>query len=373
MERTAVPNTIRVLIIDDDEDDAFILRRHLMSNDDYHFVVEWVDSFDDACEKIFARQHDVYLIDYRLGDKTGIDLLQLVKPGQRSESFIMMSGAGDRDLLAKSMKYEAADFIVKGTFDSELLTKAIVYSLQRKADEQKRTDHLIELNRSKDEFISIASHQLRTPATGVKQYLGLLREGFMGELTEQQQEILDKAYDSNERQLVIVNDLLRVARVDAGKVNLRPESVDIGVLVHDVIKELHSVAALRHQTMNFVREIDDARAVVDESSIRMVIENITENASKYSPEHSTITITLREHGTFIEVSVADEGVGIDEVDRERLFAKFSRIDNELSTKVGGTGLGLYWAKKMVDLHRGSLEYQPNFPRGSIFVINLPKQ
>ena len=373
MDRAAIPETIRLLIVDDDEDDSFILRRHLTAVDDYRFVVEWVDSFDDACERIFARQHDVYLIDYRLGEKTGIELLELVKPGQRSEPFIMMSGAGDRDLLAKSMRYEAADFIVKGSFDSEVLTKAIVYSLQRKADEQKRTDHLIELNRSKDEFISIASHQLRTPATGVKQYLGLLREGFMGDVPDAQLEILNKAYESNERQLSIVNDLLRVARVDAGKVNLHPEKIDLRQLVHDVTKELHSVVVSRHQTLDYICNVDAPLAVVDESSIRMVIENITENASKYSEEHSRISITIDADKRFINISIADEGVGIAEEDRERLFGKFSRIDNILSTKVGGTGLGLYWAKKMVDLHHGVLEYQPNIPKGSIFVIKLPKQ
>lgn len=110
----------------------------------------------------------------------------------------------------------------------------------------------------------------------------------------------------------------------------------------------------------------------DQDSIRMVFENIIDNASKYSPNGSTITVEVAEKGDMLSVSVFDQGVGIKEKDMPRLFEKFVRLDNPLSNKVGGSGLGLYWAKRIVDMHGGRIEYRSNQPKGSVFTVLLPK-
>ena len=111
---------------------------------------------------------------------------------------------------------------------------------------------------------------------------------------------------------------------------------------------------------------------VDIASIRMVLENIIDNASKYSEQHTTIQVDAEDDGEFAVIHIIDEGVGIDPDATIRLFEKFSRLDNSLSTKVGGTGLGLYWAKKIIDLHEGDISFAPNDKRGTIFTIKLPK-
>lgn len=227
-------------------------------------------------------------------------------------------------------------------------------------------------DRSKDEFISIASHQLRTPATAVKQYLGMLLEGYIGELTPAQIEILTKARNSNERQLRIVADLLKVAQIDAGKVTLHPTTVDLTLLVKDILSDLADTLKSRDQTIEYDATVSYS-AYIDHESIRMVLENIIDNASKYSPEHTVIAISIVEENDTSTISIKDQGVGIEEKDQFKLFEKFSRIDNPLSTKVGGTGLGLYWAKEIVDLHGGSITYKPNPDGGSVFQICVPKK
>lgn len=372
-EIEGIPNPIRLLIIDDDREDIFLIKRFIAAIEDSDFVVDSVENFDEACEKIFERKHDVYLVDYRLGEKTGLDLLRIVKPSKRSEPFIMMSGADDRDLLRASMQFAAADSLMKGTLGSEVLSKTILYALQRKHFERQRVEHLEELNRSKDEFISISSHQLRTPATGVKQYLGMVLEGFLGSVPPEQKAMLEKAYESNERQLRIVSDLLRVAQVDAGKVVLHKQETDVGQLLNDVITGLKSVFSERSQTLTLDIDCDAPMALIDIQTVRMVCENIIENASKYSEAGVTIQVEVTCDDEFVIVRVIDEGVGIAQEDQGKLFAKFTRIDNVLSTKVGGTGLGLYWAKKIMDTHSGEITYKSNKPKGSIFTIKLPKQ
>ncbi len=238
-------------------------------------------------------------------------------------------------------------------------------------DPRKQNERLMALNRSKDEFISIASHQLRTPATGVKQYLGMLLENMFGELPENQRDIVNRAYESNERQLRIISDLLKVAQLDAGEILLHPVTADVSELVHYIIQDITAVFKDRSQSLEYRPYRGDALAFIDIESIRMVIENIIENASKYSPEDTRVVVSVRPKDDFIEVRVADNGVGIDPADRHLLFDRFSRIDNPLSKLVGGTGLGLYWSKRVVDLHGGHITYRANRPHGSIFTIKLP--
>lgn len=364
---------LHVLLVDDDEDDYLIVKKTFNRIVDSPFVLDWCSSYDDALKQIGERKHDAYLIDYRLGAHTGLELLQSIGPEKRSEPFILLTGAGDRDIELRSMRLAAADYLVKGAFDAHSLSRTLLYAIQRKKIEEQRLEHLMELNRSKDEFISIASHQLRTPATGVKQYIGMLLEGFVGELPPQQQAMLQKAYESNERQLRIVADLLKVAQVDAGKVKLRRTSVRINDLVADILREQDGTFTQRQQKVTLHPLKSDHAALIDKDAIRMVLENIIDNASKYSNEQTEISIRITESEERIHVSVQDHGVGIDEVGQSHLFEKFSRIDNALSTKVGGTGLGLYWAKKIVDLHDGAISCTSEPGTGTTFTVCLPKE
>lgn len=363
---------IKVLLVDDDEDDYLIISRIFDSIPDSPFRLTWCSTYDEARELVGKNEHDIYLIDYRLGIQTGLELLEFAQPFKRSQPFILLTGVGDREIEKKSMKLAASDYLVKGSFNAELLARTLYYALERKQFEEQRLKYLIELNRAKDEFISLASHQLRTPATGVKQYLGMVLEGFVGDLSDSQRSILQKANESNERQLRIVSDLLKVAQVDAGKVRLRKTDVDVIALINDVIKEQRETFKKRRQTVEFVSLSDDMKLHFDRDTIRMVLENLIDNASKYSGEDKVVTVRLAEHENEAQIAIIDNGVGIKLEDQGRLFEKFSRIDNPLSTQVGGTGLGLYWAKKIIDLHEGRLSLESVAGKGTKFTIHLPK-
>lgn len=373
MQVKSSPNKIvKVLLVDDDEDDFLIIGRVFDNIPDSPFHLTWCADYEEAKELISKRQHDIYLIDYRLGAQTGLELLEYAQPYKRSEPFILLTGVGDREIEKKSMKLAASDYLVKGSFNAELLARTLYYALERKQFEEQRLKYLIEVNRAKDEFISLASHQLRTPATGVKQYLGMVLEGFVGELSDSQRSILEKANESNERQLRIVSDLLKVAQVDAGKVRLRKTEVDVIALINDVIKEQRETFEKRRQTVEFQPAKSDVKLHFDRDTIRMVLENLIDNASKYSGEDKTVTVKLADQANEAQIAIIDNGVGIKPEDQDRLFEKFSRIDNPLSTQVGGTGLGLYWAKKIIDLHQGKLTLESAAGKGTKFTIHLPK-
>jgi PAS domain S-box-containing protein len=229
----------------------------------------------------------------------------------------------------------------------------------------------VELEQAKDEFISLASHQLRTPATAVKQYAGMLIQGYAGELTPTQQLMAESIYESNERQIAIVNDLLRVAQVDAGKVQLRLAVTDLVATTERVIEDLEPKFTVKNQRLSFARPKASITPLIDKTLIRMVIENIIDNASKYTPADKSVTISLRSNQHFAIIDIKDQGVGIKKEDLPLLFQKFSRLPNSLSEEVGGTGLGLYWAKKIVDLHGGSIVVHSQPDKGTTFSIRIP--
>jgi len=237
----------------------------------------------------------------------------------------------------------------------------------------RRNIKLEELNQIKDEFIGIASHQLRTPATGVKQYLNLLLDGFAEDLTPHQRLFIERAHESNDRQLRIIDDLLRVARIDSDTFKLRKTKVDIAQTLEVVISEFKDKLKQHRQEIAFAAPKNPVYVDGDAERLRMVFENILDNAINYSIAETQITVSVKCSATQIQVIIQDQGVGIARKDFPKLFQKFSRIPNPLSVEVGGTGLGLYWAYKVITLHSGSIDVKSVLGKGSSFIINLPRK
>lgn len=230
---------------------------------------------------------------------------------------------------------------------------------------------LIALNKAKDEFISIASHQLRTPATIVKQYTSMLIGNYAGKLTPEQLKFAEAVYDSNERQLKIVDDLLHVARIDTGTIKLSKKTTDLVKLVESAIKGQQISTKPRKQKTTFKHPTGPVSVRMDGGMMVMAIENLLDNASKYSLNGTQITVTLRQDPRYVSVDIKDQGVGIDKKDLGKLYLKFSRLDNPLSISAGGNGLGLYWVKRVVEAHGGSIDVTSKLKKGTTFTLKLP--
>lgn len=212
---------------------------------------------------------------------------------------------------------------------------------------------------------------LRTPATGVKQYIAMLLQGYAGDVKEDQRQYLETAYASNERQLNIVNDLLKVASVDSGKIHLRPEETDLVAMTKEVIAEQASKFKDNDQNINVVHTTPTVKAKVDKAMFRMVLENLIDNAHKYTLPGKNVEVKLTRTKDGASITIKDEGIGIAKKDIGKLFQKFSRINNSLSASAGGTGLGLYWVKRVVDLHEGTIEVESVPDEGTSFTVALP--
>lgn len=229
---------------------------------------------------------------------------------------------------------------------------------------------LVALNKAKDDFIALASHQLRTPATAVKQYTSLLINEFAGPLSSDQLKYMRIAYNSNERQLRIINDLLKTAQIDSSRYVLDRQSQDIVPIVQTAIEELEVAFDIKGQIVSFVPQ-PNAVVNIDASEINLVLVNLLENASKYSYPNSEIKVTIQKAKGWLEITVADNGVGLEKKDSKRIFEKFTRVNNDLSDTVSGTGLGLYWVKQIVSMHGGNIGVSSKPGQGSKFTIRLP--
>lgn len=232
-------------------------------------------------------------------------------------------------------------------------------------------NQLLRINKAKDEFMSIVSHQLRTPATAVKQYVGMLLNGFSGELTDEQRRYLSIADESNNRQLKLVNDLLKTAQIDDNTYKLQRRVTNLTELLQETVKSEEAVLKMRNQVLMAKGLDKKITAEIDPIEIKLAISNLLENASKYSGPGKTITVSLGKTPKYVRFSVEDNGVGIDKETQGKIFDKFTRVDNEFSDTVTGTGLGLYWVKQIVELHGGKIDVKSALKKGSKFTIKLP--
>lgn len=235
-------------------------------------------------------------------------------------------------------------------------------------------ERIAQANRMKSEFVSIVSHQLRTPLSSLKWSLDLIRGKRLGDVTQKQEEYLDIINDSNNRMIRLVNDLLNVNRIEERRFEMRPEICKIDPLVERAVEELKPLAKERGVTLNFSKDKDLPSVNVDPNRIGMVIENLIDNAIKYSKkeeDHKVAEIKLTKEKDGIRFSVKDNGMGIPVSLRNQVFGKFFRGDSLIKQRVEGTGLGLFIAKGIIDISRGKIGFESKEDRGSTFWFTLP--
>lgn len=251
------------------------------------------------------------------------------------------------------------------------LVAGLVYLLLQRRSRQLADNENRKLDNAKDSMLSLASHQLRTPATGVKQYLGMVLEGFVGDITDDQKELLQRANDSNERQLRIINEFLYLAKADAGRIIISPQLFDVGDLTDSIVAEMSNDVVLAGHKISVVQKAKAVNVFADPHSTRMIIENLISNAIKYTPSGGKIVVTVLKRRNESIVCVRDNGVGIAHKDFAKLFKQFSRIPNELTRQETGSGIGLYLADFLAELNNGKITVESKRHVGSTFSVCLP--
>lgn len=227
------------------------------------------------------------------------------------------------------------------------------------------------LDATKDEFISMASHQLRTPLTSIKGYLSMVLEGDAGKITKDQRHLLQEAFVSSERMVHLIHDFLNVSRLQNGKFTLERRDYDIVTLVQGEINGLQRVAETRDLKVIYKSSVKSQLLSLDETKIRQVVMNFIDNAIFYSNPKSAINVTLEKVGDAIELRVTDTGIGVPKAEQEHLFTKFFRAANARKQRPDGTGVGIFLAKKVINAHGGEIIFESTEGKGSTFGFTLP--
>lgn len=263
-----------------------------------------------------------------------------------------------------------AHVLLLGIFVASLIAYLVLLLIRNRMRElYRQKERAIKI--AQDELLSLASHQLRTPATGVKQYVGMVLQGFAGDVPEAQRALLDKAYASNDRQLRIINEILHMAKIGSGRIVLAKQPVNIGDLVSDVVNEQRGDIEAAQHTLELKIPKAQITIMADVHMLRMAIENLLSNAIKYTPRGGKISVHVYRLNKHVNIGVTDTGIGIKASEIDSIFRQFVRLDNETSQQVSGTGIGLYLAKNLVEVHGGTVGVKSRPGVGSTFTISLP--
>lgn len=236
----------------------------------------------------------------------------------------------------------------------------------------KRTNaKLVALDDAKDEFISMASHQMRTPLTSVKGYISMLLEEDLGKLNKAQKQALKEAFDSSQRMVFLISDFLNVSRIRTGRFMIEPSTMSMPEVVKQEISQLRDMAAYKEQKIQYVDPQDFPLVNLDENKVRQVMMNMIDNAMYYTPKGGVIDIILEKTDKEIIFKVVDSGIGVPVKEQHRLFTKFFRAANARRARPDGTGLGLFMAQKIITAQKGSIIFNSEENKGSTFGFRFP--
>ncbi len=230
-------------------------------------------------------------------------------------------------------------------------------------------DKLAQANKMKTEFVSVASHQLRTPLAAMRWTLNLLNDGRIK--AEELADYLGLIKESNERMIKLVNDLLDVSRIEMGKTLLNPRQTNLYVLIQKIINNFSAYAKANNIVIAIEASETLPNVFVDPEKISLVIQNLVDNAIKYIKGKGEIKISLEGNAKFVKVAVGDTGVGIPAAQQKFIFQKFFRSDNVMKHQTVGTGLGLFIAKSVIEESRGKIWFESQEGKGTTFFFTLP--
>lgn len=228
-----------------------------------------------------------------------------------------------------------------------------------------------DVDRQKSGFISIASHQLRTPLSSIRWFVDLLLAGDAGKLTKQQYEFLTDIYTSTTRMINLVGDLLNVSRIESGGVISKPGLTDMKDMLEEIVKDFAGL--LRKHKLTIVPKLgaDIPRVMLDAVTVKQAIANLIANAVNYTSEGGAITLKLAVEGREIIASVTDTGIGIPDAQKHRVFERFFRADNAVSRETVGSGMGLFITKLVVEANHGRIWFESREGAGSTFLVAFP--
>jgi two-component system sensor histidine kinase/response regulator len=363
----------QLLLVEDDEDDYILTCDYLEQLDSHTFNVQWVSSPEQAIETLSKNEHDICLLDYRLGASNGLDVLKEAIANGFSGPIIMLTGQSDDELDSAALDAGAVDYLIKGEMSSSRFARAIRYALARKDVEGERVERLKAEaeNRSKDRFLAHLSHELRTPLSSILGYTELLMQS---DFSQQAENELGVIYRNGKHLLSLLNDVLDLSKIAADKLELTLSEVNLDSMLADVYTLMRVSVLDKGLTLRF--ESDQALPLVarlDATRVRQILINLINNAVKFTDKGEIVVKAWTQHVDNKEMlffSIKDSGMGIAPEKQQLIFKPFEQIADVESRSVGGAGLGLAICAELLSRMQGNISLHSEIGKGSTFTISV---
>lgn len=360
---------LSVLLIEDNLGDSRLIRHMLREVPMGASPVRLTcaERLESGLKQLSEEGADVVLLDLSLPDSQGLDTFTRVHEAAPSVPIVVLSGLRDEDLAIRAVHEGAQDYLVKGQVDGQLLIRALRYAVERKRLEQERAD----LDRQKSEFFTNISHDLRTPLAAIKASAGVLLANEPPGLIPPLRRMLQNIDAAADEMSTLVEDLLELTRLRAGRVELWRVRQDVGALVKLAMGRMEALARQRNQQLHVVLPDQPVMVDLDGERFGRVLMNLLGNAHKYGREDGHIRARVQDRGGEVLVSVADDGPGLAATEHERIFDRFYRSSDESGLRQPGSGLGLPIARALVELHGGRIWVESESGQGATFWVAIP--
>ncbi|MBD2518893.1 response regulator [Nostoc sp. FACHB-973] len=395
--------TLKILVVDDDEVDRMAVRRALIKAGVQMNLSEVGDG-NDAFSVLSSTTYDCVFLDYRLPDQDGLTLIQQIRASEIQVPLVVLTGQGDEQIAVELMKAGATDYLSKSRISSEILAHVLrnairVYRAEMQAalaNQQLRESHeqlirknqelerqqqqiqrqnfkLLEASRLKSHFLATMSHELRTPMNAIIGFSQILLRPKFGQLTHQQADMVERILNNGKHLLMLLNEVLDFSKLEAGRLDLKPEIFDIPKVINAAVAEMRSLAEAKNLSLLVQTDLQNPLGFNDPVRVKQILINLLSNAIKFT-ESGEIWVEVKELPTNrVAIIVRDTGIGIAPRDFKHIFEAFRQVDQTITRKYPGTGLGLAIVDSLVQMMGGKIFLESQLGVGSMFRIELPRQ
>jgi len=349
---------MKVLVADDSPTTRFALRKNL---------TEWgydvIEAEDGASAWEILTQMDpprIAVLDWMMPGMEGVEICKKLQQKQGGSLIytILQTSKSEKEDLVYALDHGAHDFVSKPVFPDELRSRIAVGR------------RLVEMHQLKNKFLGMAAHDLRNPLISIRGFAELMLDSIEDLDKDTQKEFLELIVGASGNMLSLINDILDVSAIESGRLELAPLETDLKSII-DKCAHLLSITAAKKDIKLKADLAEVPQVVIDPGRIIQVVDNLISNAIKFSPEGSSVKVLLKQEGDHVRLSISDEGPGISDDDKIKLFGEFQRLSALPTGGESSTGLGLAIAKKIVEAHNGTLGVSSDYGKGSTFYFTLP--
>lgn len=369
-------STLRILCVDDEEGMRLgmvrVLRRGCVQVPELdccmHYVLETAADGEEALRKLESFQPDLLLLDYKLPDITGLEVLKALAEADSPVLTVMITAYATLENAITATKRGAFDFLAKPWSPAEL--RKVVEKAARHAVLTRRARRLEEEKRRvRFEFVSVLAHELKAPIASVESSLFLLRSSDLASDPEVVTQVAERSIRRLGGMRKLIADLLDMTHLESGSRERHLEELDLVEVAREALDTAGALAAERGVTLA-LEAPEHLAARVDAEELGIILNNLLSNAVKYNRVGGRVWLRLARDGSHVQLEVQDTGIGMSEEEAERAFGEFSRIKNAYTREIPGSGLGLSILRKVVDLYEGAVRVESTPGEGSTFTVAL---